>query len=128
VKDGPLPACGLGLLGRCSVLEADNDPLLSFRWGFKGEGGAARGFWYCEPLGGGARRAFLSKTRRFCSSSGGVADIGGRTGLEKFDVIGLAIGVLPARVVYSGFTIASLGDETITVGTGELGDEGKGGC
>lgn len=79
----------------------------------------------CARLGDRPRRAFLSSTLCFCSSSEAV--IKGRTGREKFDVKGLTIGALPARLGKSELAEASLGDETITVGTGEIGGEGEGG-
>lgn len=57
-------------------------------------GGRDRSCW--EILGDAARRAFRSKTLRFCSSTSGVLYIGGRTGREKLFAIGLTMGILPA--------------------------------
>lgn len=75
----------------------------------------------------GARLAFRSKTRRFCCSSSGVEDIVGRTGREKL-IVGLAIGILPPARVYSLVPTGSLGDDTMSVGTGALDEnDGDGG-
>lgn len=50
----------------------------------------------------------------------------GRTGLEKLEVMGLTTGARPARGAYSEMASGSVGEDTITVGTGEVGETGEG--
>jgi hypothetical protein len=78
-------------------------------------------------LGDGVRLTFRAKTRRFCCSSSGVEDKGGRTGREKLDTVGPIMGILPARL-YPVVSTRSFGDDTTSVGTGALDENDEDSC